>query len=278
MAPADLYDRIQAAASWLHEKGVDEVDVGIILGSGLGAVADLVEDALVIPYAEIPHWGVASVTGHRGELRYGRIGAARVLVCAGRLHYYEGHPMWQVGYATRVVHALGASFLITTGAAGGLNARYMAGDVVLIRDHISLMPDNPLRGQHDPRLGVRFPDMSRAYHRGLRHRVYRICSSLGQEIEEGVYAGLPGPNLETPAEYAFLQQAGADMVGMSVIPDAIVAAQSGLPLLGIAVISNQCSDPLQTDETTLEEVIRVVGQSADKVARIVQGLCAQAKP
>ncbi|MDX1406943.1 MAG: purine-nucleoside phosphorylase [Saprospiraceae bacterium] len=273
MAPLDLFDRIQETAAFLHDRGVGAVDVGVILGSGMSAVADMLEDPLIIPYDEIPHWGVTSVTGHRGELRYGRIGQSHVLMCAGRLHYYEGYPMWQVAYAMRVMKALSAAMVVTTGAAGGLNPDYTPGDVVLLHDHVSLMPDNPLRGPHDPRLGVRFPDMSRPYDVGLRHRILSHATALAFEVREGVYAGVAGPNLETSAEYFFLRKSGADMVGMSIIPDAIVAVQSGLRLLGMCVISNDCSNPLQTGQTTVEEVIRVVEAATDKVAQFVRLLC-----
>lgn len=268
-SPHDLFDRVQESITFLDQKGIHKVDVGIILGSGMSAVARVVNEEVRIPYVQIPHWAETTVEGHQGELIYGRIGEVRVLIFSGRVHYYEGHPMWKVAYAMRLLAAMAPACVITTGAAGGLNPAYTAGDLVVLYDHISLFPDNPLRGYHDKRFGERFPDMSKPYDKGLLHRLLQVAMNNQMSVHEGVYAGLPGPSLETKAEYEYLHRIGADLVGMSIIPEAIVAGQQGVPLLGLCCVSNQCYPTDQIREMTVEEILAVVDGSSGQIARLL---------
>jgi purine-nucleoside phosphorylase len=234
----DLYDRVMEAIDFVRKKSPAVPQVGVVLGSGLGAFADSVSDGTVIPFAEIPHFKAAGVAGHAGRLVLGGIGGVAVAVQQGRIHYYEGHEIGEVVFPIRVLAKLGVRSLILTNAAGGINPAWKPGDLVVIRDHINLTGVNPLRGRNDERLGPRFPDLSAAYDPEFREIIAAAMAEIGLEPRTGVYAGLCGPSYETPAEIRMLATLGADAVGMSTVAEAICARHMGLRLAGISCITN----------------------------------------
>ncbi|MCJ7695982.1 MAG: purine-nucleoside phosphorylase [Anaerolineaceae bacterium] len=217
-------------------------EIGLILGSGLGDLADAVEDAVVIPVQEIPHWPISTVLGHKGHLVIGSLQGKHVIVLQGRSHYYEGHSISQIGLPVRVMQLLGVQTLVITNAAGGINASYTPGDLVLLTDHIALFAmcgENPLRGPNLDDFGQRFPDMSRVYDKDLIDLAMDISNRNELECKKGIYICLSGPSFETPADIRFLRAIGADAVGMSTVPEAIVARHGGMRVLGISGISNK---------------------------------------
>ena len=253
---------IGRAADAIRQRCPLEPQVGVILGSGLGNVADGLADPVVIPYGEIPGFAESTVSGHHGALLIGRSGDVPVAIMKGRVHYYEGHPMEQVTFPVRVLRALGIRRLIITNAAGATNPDFVPGDLMLITDHLNLTGHNPLRGPNDDRLGPRFPDMSSTY-RGPGERAIRDAAQrLGIPVREGVYAGLAGPSYETPAEIRMLQVLGADAVGMSTVAEVIVAAHGGMAVAGISVITNRAAG-LSTTPLSHEEV-KEVGQRVEE--------------
>jgi purine-nucleoside phosphorylase len=245
----------------------------LILGSGLGGLADGLEDAVAIPYRDVPSFPTTSVPGHRGRLIVGRMHGVAVLVFDGRLHLYEGLPMSQVSYPVYVARQLGASTLIVTNAAGGINAKFAPGTIMLIRDHINMTGASPLTGQNDPGLGERFPSMRGAYDAGLRDVARRTAARHGIELAEGVYVAMLGPNYETGAELKMLRSIGADAVGMSTVPEVIAARHAGCRVAGLSVISNY-ADPDRDDnpEITHDEVQAIAAAAAPRVRAIVEGL------
>jgi purine-nucleoside phosphorylase len=248
-------------------------DLGIILGSGLDEVHAMMEDQMSLEYDSIPHMTVTTAPGHTGMLRFGRIGEMQVLVFCGRFHYYEGHPMWRVVYPVRIIQALGVPRVLVTAAAGGLNDTYTTGDLVLVNDHINLMPDNPLRGLSDPRLGDRFPDMTDGYNKEWRHQIMSIAADLGITLKTGIYAGLQGPNLETQAECDFLRRVGADLVGMSVVPEIITGVQAGIRMAALCVISNMAWHGGKGGQSTVEEILAQAQSSAPVLASLIRAVC-----
>ncbi|EOT38503.1 purine-nucleoside phosphorylase [Enterococcus columbae] len=233
-----LQNRLAETTDFIHQKGVDAVEFGLILGSGLGELAEEIEDKIVIPYAEIPHFPVSTVVGHAGQLVYGTLAGKKVLAMQGRFHFYEGHSMQVVTYPVRVMSALKAHSLIVTNACGGVNEAFAPGDLMLITDHINFMGTNPLIGKNEDEIGPRFPDMSQAYHLDYRNVAKQVAEEKGLHLKEGVYMGFTGPTYETPAEIRFARTIGADAVGMSTVPEVIVAVHSGLKVLGISCITN----------------------------------------
>jgi purine-nucleoside phosphorylase len=250
----DVYEQVQAAAAFIRERCSIEPEVGIVLGSGLGAFADTVENRTVIPYSEIPHFKKVSVVGHAGKLVLGTIGHRNVAVLQGRYHYYEGHDIGEVVFPVRVLAGLGIGKLLLTNAAGGINPGLEPGDLMIIRDHINLLGVNPLRGHNDERLGSRFPDMSRAYDPEMGEVIAEGMRSLGMTVKSGVYAALGGPSYETPAEIRMFSTLGADAVGMSTVPEVIAARHMGVRVAGISCISNLAAgistQPLSHREVT----------------------------
>lgn len=234
----DLQTKIQQTASYIEDKGVGKVEVGLILGSGLGELAEEIEEAVVIPYNDIPHFPISTVVGHAGQLVYGRLAGKYVLAMQGRFHYYEGNDMETVTYPVRVMAALGVESLIVTNAAGGVNEGFTPGNLMLITDHINFMGTNPLIGPNDDQIGPRFPDMSSAYTKDYQEKAKAAAKRLALELKEGVYMGFTGPTYETPAEIRMARTLGADAVGMSTVPEVIVAVHSGLNVLGISCITN----------------------------------------
>ncbi len=248
----DLFDQVAAAAQGVSQRSKLKPRVGIVLGSGLGAFTQELGSALAIPYGELPHFPVSSVTGHAGELVLGTLGGTPCAALSGRVHYYEGYDLERVGFPMRVLARLGVGTLIITNAAGAVNESFVPGDIMLITDHLNLTGANPLRGLNDERLGPRFPDMSDAYWRDGRRLVHQSAARVGVSLREGVYAGLAGPSYETPAEIRMLRTLGADAVGMSTVAEVIVAAHAGVRVLGLSIITNRAaglsSTPLSHDE------------------------------
>lgn len=252
---------------------------GLILGSGLGGLADAVERAVHIPYPELPHWPTSTVQGHSGQLVAGHLEGQPVLVMQGRAHYYEGYSMAQVGLPLRVMQRLGVHTVIITNAAGGVNPEFSPGDVMLITDHLNLIGMSglsPLRGPNIDELGPRFPDMMHAYNPELRAAAVRVAQQAGVRLQQGVYAGLAGPNFETPADLRFLRVVGADAVGMSTVPEVIVARQGGMRVLGFSGISNKANLNGNTP-TTHAEVLQAGALIVPKLEKIVRGVLAEVK-
>ena len=251
---SELYEQIQRVKAALEPKLKHRCALGIILGSGLGTVAERLEDAMGVPYAEIEGFPRSSVVGHAGKLVAGKLGGKTVLAMAGRGHVYEGNSAATVVFPVRVMHALGVRTLIVTNAAGGVNPDFHSGSFMSIRDHVNLMGVNPLAGPNDERLGPRFPDMSVAYDRDLRAKAAWAATKLNLTLHEGVYVAMPGPSYETPAEIKFLRTIGADAVGMSTVPEVIAARHLGMKVLGISFIANAAAGmsptPLTHDEVT----------------------------
>ncbi len=267
-----LYQQINEALQFIRSKTGFAPSTGIILGTGLGQLADEITIEASIDYKDIPHFPVSTVASHAGRLIFGKLNGEPVVAMAGRFHYYEGYSMQQVTFPVRVMKALGIGRIIISNAAGSTNAAIEAGDLVFISDHINLQPDNPLRGPNDVRLGVRFPDLLKTYDERLISQAVAISEEKNIRAHTGVYVALPGPNLETPAEYDFLHRVGGDVVGMSTVPEVLVARHSGLKVFVVSVVSNKCF-PIETiTETTMEEVISVVNGASPKVAAVVREL------
>lgn len=267
-----LYDQIQEAIEYLQTQTESAPAYGIILGTGLSKLIDEMEVDIAIPYRFIPHFPVSTVESHKGQLIFGKLDGIAVMAMAGRFHYYEGYSMQQITFPVRVMKALGIRHLFISNAAGGINADFQAGDIVLVRDHINLQADNPLRGANDERLGPRFPDMLHTYNRELNAKALDIAASYGIRAHEGVYVALQGPNLETPAEYRFLNTIGGDLVGMSTVPEVLVAKHSGLSITVMSVVTNRCFPILEIQETSVEDVIAVAQAAEPKMRAIVAGL------
>lgn len=254
------FGKIQNAATFLKEKYKNVPKIGLILGSGLGVLAEEIENAVKIPYNEIPDFPVSTVEGHAGQLVFGSVNNVEVVAMQGRFHYYEGYSFEKVTFPVRVMKELGVEILIVTNAAGGVNESFTPGDLMIISDHINNMGNNPLIGPNDSRLGVRFPDMSEAYSKQLRTLAKEISKNLNIETQEGVYVGNTGPSYETPAEVRMIRTLGGDAVGMSTVPEVIVARHAGMEVMGISCISNMAAgildQPLNHEEVieTTEKV------------------------
>ena len=276
MSESALWDELQRAAEVVRSKiGVRHPTVGVILGSGLGAFADTLTDAVAIPYGELPGFPSSSVVGHSGRLVAGKVEGTQVLAMQGRVHFYEGHPLSRVVFPVRTMVALGARTLVITNAAGGVNPSYRPGDLVLIRDHLNMLGESPLRGPNDDRLGPRFPDMTEAYPATLRAFTRERAHDLGLELAEGVYCALSGPCYETPAEVRMLATLGADLAGMSTVPEVIAAAHMGARVLGISCVTNQAAGlgvgKLSHAEVT-ETAERIRGTFTRLIADLLAGI------
>jgi len=240
----DYFDQVDRAVGYIRERVSSVPEVAVVLGSGLGDFASRLGQAVSVPYGDVPHWPASKVIGHEGRLVIGALAGKRVAALAGRAHYYEGHDLRTVTFATRVMARLGVKTLILTNAAGGINVALTPGTLMVIDDHINLMGSNPLVGPNEPRFGPRFPDMSEVYSKRLRAIGDEVAAGQGLAIGHGVYVGLHGPSYETPAEIRFLRTIGADAVGMSTVPEAIVASQMGMEVLGISCITNMAAGVL----------------------------------
>ena len=271
----DLYDKIQDSTKKIQKEFGATPRVGIILGTGLGGLVDEIEIEAAIDYGDIPHFPTSTATSHRGRLVCGSLAGVPVVAMEGRFHMYEGYPLKQIALPVRVFKSLGAETMIVSNACGGLNPYFTAGDIMVIEYQINLMGDNPLIGINDDRLGERFPDMCEPYDQQWIDRTIKIAQDQGIRIHKGVFVAVAGPNLETRAEYRFLRTIGADVVGMSTVPETIVAIHSGLKVIGLSVITDMClADALKPSNT--EEIIKTAGEAAPKLQAIVRGIVAEA--
>jgi purine-nucleoside phosphorylase len=269
---------IDRAAEFLRRDLEVIPEVGIILGSGNGPVAEAVESPVVIPYRRIPNWPVSTIAGHQGSLYLGTLGTKRAAVLRGRVHVYEGYTPAETAFSVRVLQRLGVNTLIVTNAAGAVNPEFEPGEIMLITDHLNLLGmggANPLRGPNDDRIGPRFPDMSRTYDPGMIREAVSAAGRTGTTLRQGIYACLAGPSYETPAELRFLRSIGADAVGMSTVPEVIAARHGGMRVLGISVISNRANlDGSRPPDH--EEVLQAAGRAAPAVALLLKTLLAKA--
>ncbi|ERJ76334.1 purine-nucleoside phosphorylase [Streptococcus sobrinus] len=266
-----LIDKIKQTRDFLQGKGMVAPEFGLILGSGLGELAQEVENAIVLDYAEIPNWGRSTVVGHAGKLVYGDLAGRKVLALQGRFHFYEGNPLEVVTFPVRVMKALGCQGVLVTNAAGGIG--FGPGTLMAISDHINLTGQNPLIGANLDDFGPRFPDMSNAYSKDYRQTAHRVAEKLGIKLDEGVYIGVTGPSYETPAEIRAFKTMGADAVGMSTVPEVIVAAHSGLKVLGISAITNHAAG--SQDELNHEEVVAVTQRIKADFKGLVKAVLAE---
>ena len=265
---SDLKRQIEEAAAAVRARATLTPEIGIILGTGLGDFAAALEGASIVPYRDIPHFPVSTVESHAGELHIGRLAGRPVAVMKGRVHYYEGYTMQQVGFPVRVLKALGCSTVIVTNAVGGMNPNMPAGSIVVTTDHINLMGDNPLIGPNDDTLGPRFPDMSEPYARTLVALAERVALEQQEPLQRAVFVAVPGPNLETAAEYRFLRWIGADVVGMSLVPENIVAVHGGQRVLAFNVVTDACL-PDNLHPVNIPEILAVAGRAAPRLNRLV---------
>jgi purine-nucleoside phosphorylase len=270
-----LYERAEHAARTVRARISDDPRVALVLGSGLGAFADDLEDAVAIPFSEIPGFARSTVEGHAGRLVAGKVGGVAVAVMQGRFHFYEGYALEEVTFPVRALGLLGAKSLVLTNAAGGLNNTLTQGSLMLISDHLNLMGVNPLRGVNDARFGVRFPDMTEVYDRTFQEVAICEAHATSTELRRGVYAALAGPSYETPAEIRMLRALGADAVGMSTVPEAIVARHMGLKVLGISCITNMAAGVLDkpiVHEEVIETGERVRATFTELLRRVIPKL------
>jgi purine-nucleoside phosphorylase len=267
---SDQFTRIQEAAAAVRRKTDLEPEFGIILGTGLGDLADQVEDAVAIAYGEIPHLVESTAISHAGNLVLGRLEGRTVCVMQGRVHYYEGYSMEEITRPVRLMHALGAHTLIMSNAVGGMNPKHRPGDIGVIVDHINLMGDNPLIGPNDDRLGPRFPDMSEPYDRRYLEIADAVALEQNLQLRHFVYAAVAGPNLETAAEYRFLRLIGADTVGMSSVPENLVAVHAGMRVLGLSVITDACF-PDNLHPARVEDILKTADEARPRLEALVHG-------
>ena len=267
---------VTETASFLKKSGFHQPTVGIVMGTGLGAMAEKIEHPIVIPYSAIPNFPEATVEFHKGSLIYGCIGNKKVIAMQGRFHYYESYSMQQITFPIRVMKELGVQYLFLSNAAGGMNLSYKKGDLILLEDHINLLPDNPLRGISDPAFGQRFVDMSQPYDTVLMNLIERNAASQNIIIKKGTYVSVMGPNLETKAECRWLRSTGADMVGMSTVPEVIVANQVGIKCAAISVITDEC-DPDNLKPVNIAEIIEVAGKSDMVLSNLLEATIKELK-
>ena len=263
-----MYEKIQETAAWLKARINTRPDTAIILGTGLGRLADEIEIAQSISYSEIPNFPQSTVEGHSGKLLLGKLGGKDILAMHGRFHYYEGYSMKEVTFPVRVMYELGIKTLFVSNAGGGTNASFNVGDIMIITDHINLFPEHPLRGKNFP-TGPRFPDMSEAYNKQLIALADEIAQEKGIKVQHGVYLGTQGPTFETPSEYRMFARMGADSVGMSTVPEVIVANHCGIKCFGISIITDLGVEG-RIVEVSHEEVQRAANEVQPKMAEIMR--------
>jgi purine-nucleoside phosphorylase len=263
-----MINQVEEAVNFLRASGIKEARIGVILGTGLGnTFVSHFENPVSIPYSDIPNFPHATVEFHRGKLLHGKIGSSNVVAMQGRFHYYEGYTLQQVTIPVRVMKLLGVEFLLISNAAGNLNRDWNKGELMMLTDHINLQPDNPLRGKNFEELGPRFPDMSMPYSPRLNSMLREIATQDKIRLNEGVYACVSGPNLETRAEYRYLQRIGADAVGMSTVPEVIVANHMGLPCCAISVLTDDCN-PDNLRPVDISEIIEVAGKTEPQLTEL----------
>jgi purine-nucleoside phosphorylase len=263
--------QIQEAVAYIQNITSFKPQFGIILGTGLGALAKEVQIEMSIEYANIPHFPVSTVETHKGRLIFGHLGGKKVVVMQGRFHYYEGYTMKEVTFPVRVMKLLGIQKLFVSNAAGGLDPDFKLSDLMIINDHINLFYENPLTGKNLDEFGFRFPDMSEPYDHQMIKQAHEIAQREGFKLREGVYVGVPGPNLETKAEYRFLRVIGADAVGMSTVPEVIAARHSNLPVFAVSVITDLCS-PGKVEKVTLETVVAAAMKAEPILTKLISEL------
>ena len=269
-----LYDQIQEAAAVVRKRWAETPLVGIILGTGLGHFADEITERTEIAYEEVPHFLRSTAPSHKGRLVCGKLAGKPVIAMEGRFHFYEGYTLQQITFPVRVMHALGCQVLIASNACGGMNPQYQRGDVMLIEDHINLLGSSPLIGPNDDRLGERFPDMCFAYDRELLKLARKVAIEQRIPVQQGVYVAVSGPNLETRAEYRFLRTIGADVVGMSTVPEVIVGVHAGMRNMGISVITDMClADSLHP--VSLQDILQAAASAEPKVRALVRQIVAE---
>ncbi len=270
----DLYDMIQEASAAIRKRSDTKPVAGIVLGTGLGALDRGIDVESEIPYPEIPHFVSSTVETHQGKLLLGTLSGKPVVAMQGRFHFYEGYAMDQITFPVRVMKALGAGTLLVSNACGGMNPQFARGELMIIEDHINLLGVNPLIGPNDERLGLRFPDMSRPYSSRLIELAERLALSSGIQARKGVYVAVPGPNLETRAEYRFLRGIGADVVGMSTVPEVIVAVHSGMEVLGLSIITDLCL-PDALEPADISEIIAVAADAEPRLTSLMSMVVAE---
>lgn len=268
MNASEYLSKIEEAASYIRNCDSRKPEIAIILGSGLGKLADKIENSTVIPYGEIPGFPVSTAIGHKGNLIIGELGGKTVLAMQGRFHYYEGYDMWHITMPQRVMSVLGIKYLFVSNAAGGLNEGYRVGDLMLIRDHINMAP-SPLIGPNLDKFGPRFPDMGHAYDPDLLRLSLRCAGELGIEIQKGVYVIVTGPTYETPAECTFFNRIGGDAIGMSTVPEVIVARHCGIKVMGVSIITDVAFGAREEGEVIDgDEIVRIADAAADKMTAL----------
>jgi len=266
---SELLDKINETLKVIRTKTKDEYPVGIILGTGLGGLVKEIDIELEIDYADLPHFPLSTVESHKGKLIFGKIHGKKVVAMQGRFHYYEGYSMQQITYPVRVMKFLGVSTLLVSNACGGMNPLYRRGDIMLMVDHINLLGDNPLIGKNEDELGPRFPDMSEPYNLELIKLAEQIALENKIKVQKGVYVAVPGPNLETKAEYRFLRATGADVVGMSTIPENIVASHMAMIVLGISIVTDECF-PDSLKPAKVNEIIAAAMEAEPRMTLIMK--------
>ena len=265
----DLKAKITQSVEFINQKSKVKPKIAIILGTGLGELAEDIQEKEIIPYSEIPNFPVSTVQSHSGNLVLGKLGNKEVVAMQGRFHYYEGYSLKEVTFPVRVMKKLGADIIIISNAAGGMNRFFKRGDLMLITDHINLFGDNPLIGPNDEELGPRFPDMSEAYSKKLIELAKKVALKGKIRLQEGIYAGLTGPTLETSAEYRFLINIGADAVGMSTVPEVIVANHMGMKVLGISCITDLAIDGVIV-KTSVEEILKAAADAEPIMTKLIK--------
>jgi purine-nucleoside phosphorylase len=265
----ELFQKVSEASAYLKTKGFVGAQLGLVLGTGLGKLVEELKEVVCEEYEAMPHFPTSTVEFHSGKLFIGSLNGKRVIVMQGRLHYYEGYEMEEVAFPIRVMKALGVDTLLLSGAAGSMNLAWQKGDLMLLSDHINLLPSNPLIGKNDPRFGPRFPDMSEAYDHELQETFKRCADAMEISLRQGVYASLPGPMLESPSEYRFLRTIGADAVGMSTVPEVIVAKHSGMRCAAVIVLTDEC-DPDDLKPIDIPEIIRVANAAEKTLIKLLK--------
>ena len=265
---AEFRQKRDQSVDFLRSKTDFQPDYLLILGTGLGQLAEEIDTVLTVEYDQIPNFPVSTVESHKGRLIFGELGGKKVVAMQGRFHYYEGYSMQQIAFPVRVAKALGAHTLFVSNACGGLNPNFRRGDIMLIKDHINFLGDNPLIGPNDEDLGPRFPDMSEPYTERLIDTAETVALDLSLKMHQGVYLAISGPMMETKAEYRYMRQLGADVVGMSTVPEVIAAVHMGMDVLGISVITDECF-PEALEAVSLDDVLEAAGMAEPKMTQII---------
>ena len=269
-----MWEQVQETVSYIKAKTNFTPEYGVILGSGLGSFTDDIQIEFTLPYGEIPNFPVSTVQGHKGALVFGTIGSKKVVAMQGRFHFYEGYSMKEVTFPVRVMKYLGVTKLIVSNASGGVNPSYKVGDIVVLTDHINMMPEHPLRGHNDERFGPRFVNMSEPYARAMIAKTFELGKELNIDLKKGIYLGLQGPTFETLAEYKMVKAVGADCVGMSTVPEVIVARHMEMECFGVSVITDM-GDEENIDEVSHEEVLEAASKAEPHVRNLIKNLIVQ---